>query len=109
MATTFKNAKKALTASRSDIYTCPSATSAIVFGIHLANVDGANNATATIDWTDSSDSNAATKLCNTLDVPADTAVQLLPKPIVLEAGDKVGGLASANSDIEATLAIIEKT
>ena len=107
MTNTLKNAKKALTTSSQDIYTCPASTKAIITNSHLANVDGTNNASATLDWTDSSDSNAATKIINTVDVPADAALSVLPKPIYLEAGDKLRGLASASGDIEATVALIE--
>ena len=54
MANTFKNACLAIGASRTDVYTCPAATAAVIHSIYLSNIDGTNNATVTIELYDSS-------------------------------------------------------
>jgi len=108
MANAYKNAKStSLTTSLADIYTCPSATEAIVLGIQVANIDGTNSADADVAWTDSSDSDAVTYLGKTISVPAGEAVSALVDKIVLEAGDKVQAKASAASDLCITVAVLE--
>jgi hypothetical protein len=56
MAETFKNARAALTTTLSDVYTCPSATTAIIIGCQCANVDGTSAASIELAWTDNSGS-----------------------------------------------------
>lgn len=103
----FKNAKAALTTSSATIYTCPASTVAIVLMAQVANIDGTNAADVTISWTDSSDSDAETKLASTISVPADAALSVLDGKLVLEAGDTLKGLASADSDLVITVSVME--
>lgn len=105
MANTYKNAKKALTGANQTIYTCPGATTAIVQAIHAANVASPSaDKEVTIDWTDASDSNTATTLASTMFVPEKSALNILDRPLVLEAGDTIRGLGV---DIHVTLSILE--
>ena len=107
MTTVFKNARLALTTSLADIYTCPAGTSAIVTLLHVANVDGANDADVSVVWTDSSDSDAVTYLAKTINVPADASFNTIEGKLVLEAGDKIRGLASADGDLELSMSVME--
>ena len=107
MAETFKNAKLALTTSSATIYTCPSATTAIILMCQVANIDGTNEADATISWTDSSDSATETFLAKTVSVPADSSLGILSGKMVLETGDTLKGLASADSDLAVTVSVLE--
>ena len=110
MAETYKNARKALdTTYGVAVYTCPSATTAIVLAAQAANVDGTNSADVSAQWLDSSAADVATRIVETLAVVADAAVNLLGGPVVLEAGDAFQAKASAAGDIELTLAILEIT
>ena len=103
----FKNAKLALTTTAATIYTCPASTVAIVLMCQAANIDGTNAADVTVSWTDASDSNAETKLASTISVPADAALSCLDGKLVLEAGDALKGLASADGDLVITVSVME--
>lgn len=107
MAETFKNAKLQLTTSAAAIYTCPSATTAIVLTAQIANIDGTNEADVSLSWIDSSDSNAETYLLKVVPVPAGASLGGLSNKLVLETGDSLKGLASANGDLSVTLSILE--
>jgi hypothetical protein len=107
MANEFKNFRGALTTSGVTAYTCPASTTAIVLHLQVANVDGTNSADVTVRWTDASNSNAVTRLANTVAVPADTSLSVLTGKLVLEAGDTIVGVASADSDLELSGSILE--
>lgn len=110
MANVFKNAKLALSASVQDIYTVPSATTAIVFNAHVANVSAIASASFPLDlvWTDSSDSDTATYLASGVVVPYNAAYEPISK-LILEAGDKLRGNSSASASLEITLSILEQS
>lgn len=98
---TGKTVGAALGTSSADIVT-NSAGSGKVFkvnAIYVANVDGTNNADATVGFYDAS-STTTFKLAYTMTVPADATLDVLSKAIYLEEGDKITGLASAVSDLE---------
>lgn len=107
MANTFKNAKTAMVTGGGTVYTCPAATTAIVIGGQIANIDGTNSANATVAWTDDSDSDTATNLLKTVPVAAGSAIPVLSGKLVLEAGDTVTALASADGDLVITLSVLE--
>jgi hypothetical protein len=106
MALTYKNAKKIVSGSYADVYTCPAGKSAIVTLAQAANVD-ASAYTLNAQWLDDSDSDTATRICHTLNIPAGSAVNILGGKLILEAGDRVQAMASSASKIELTLSIIE--
>ena len=107
MAETFRNFKLALDTTAATAYTCPSATTAIVLLAQVANIDGTNEADASVSWTDDSDSDAETYLIKSTPVPAGSALGVLSGKMVLEAGDTVKGLASAASDLVLTGSVLE--
>ena len=107
MAEAFKNFKLALGTSSATAYTCPAATTAILLLLQVSNVDGVNEADASISWTDSSDSDASTALVSAVPVPAGSALGVLSGKLVLEAGDTIAGLASAASDLVLTGSVVE--
>lgn len=107
MAATFKNAKLAVTTTMSTAYLCPAATTALVLMAQCANIDGINAADISLQWLDSSNSNTATKLAHTVNVPADAALGLLDGKLVLEAGDALQGQASAAGDLVLTVSVLE--
>ena len=109
MAITYKNASQAVGTSYATVYTCPAATTAIVLTAQAANVDGAVSADVSLQWLDESAADVATRIAETVAVPADTALNLLAGPVVLEADDQFQAKASAAGDIELTLAISEIT
>ena len=107
MAETFKNFKLALGTSSATAYTCPASTTAIVLLCQVANVDGTNEADATITWTDASDSDSSTALVSAVPVPAGSSLGVLSGKLVLEAGDTIAGLASAASDLVLSGSVVE--
>ena len=109
MALTYKNARQAVGTSYTTVYTCPAAATAVVVAVQMANVHASASANASLQWLDSSASNAATRLVNALPIPVNTAVSLLAGPLVLEAGDALQALASAASSLELNVSITEIT
>lgn len=74
-----------------------------IVSLYVANVDGTNNATVTVSVYSQDDiGGTAYKIANTITVPADATLVLVTKdaPIYLEEDRSIGGLASANSDLE---------
>ena len=109
MALTYKNARQAVGTSYTTVYTCPSATTAVVVVAQMTNVHATASANASLQWLDSSNSNAATRLVNALPIPVNTAASLITGPLVLEAGDALQALASATSSLELSVSITEIT
>ena len=109
MAETFYNARLAATTSYADIYTCPASATCLVLTCRATNIDGTNDATVSIRVLDS-DGSTATRIAETINVPADTSLEIAgTSKIVLETGDKLQGLASAASDIEIFASVLTLT
>ena len=109
MAETYKPFGAALTTTYATVYTCPSATTAIVLSAIAANVDGSVSAGVSAQWLDSSNSDTAKRIIDGVVVPATASVNLMSGPIALEAGDAFQAKASASGDIELTLVVDEIT
>jgi hypothetical protein len=107
MANAFKNAGAAIGTSRTDIYTCPSATEAVIHAVYLSNIDGVSSVDATVEIYDSSGTTYY-HVGKTLPVPADSTL-VLDKPINLEASDKLTVTASAAGDLECFISVLEIT
>lgn len=106
MAETFVNAKAVLADSATTIYTCPAATKAIIIGCQVTNL---SVSTQSLDfyWTDSSDTNIATYLANSIGVPTQSSYEPIGGKLVLEAGDTLFGVSSTASELEATVSVLE--
>ena len=90
------------------LLTCASNKVLKINTIIVSNVDGTNNADATISFYDSS-ATATYKLANTITVPADTTLVVISKDtaIYLEESDEIRGGASAASDLEVVISYEE--
>ena len=114
MANAFKNAGVAIGNSATTIYQTPiGVNSSVVHSIYIANVDGVNSATVNIEVsTDGAGSGSFFHVAKTVQVPADSTL-ILDKPINLynannaSAGDLMRATASAASDLEAFISILE--
>ena len=87
------------------------ASSGKVFKINsiiVANVDGTNSADIDVEFTDSDGSTKAL-LASTMPVPADSSLEVVSGKFVLETGDKIQAKASAASDIEMFVSMLEIT
>jgi len=114
MANAFKNAGVAIGSSATTIYQTPiGVNSSVVHSIYIANVDGVNSATVNIEVsTDGAGAANFFHIAKTVIVPADSTL-ILDKPINLynannaSAGDLMRATASAASDLEAFISILE--
>jgi len=108
MASAFKSAATTLsTTSRTDLYTAPASTTSVVHNLTIANIDGTNSATITIEVYKS----AATtyyKLAYLVPVPAGSTL-IFDKPINLETGDKISLTASASNALSGFVSVMQIT
>ena len=106
MAETFKNTRAVLGTSLSDVYTVPSATTAIVIGCQVTNVHTADRKTDVV-WTDASNGNAVTKLAHQIVIPEAASYEPIGGKLVLEAGDKIRALSEGANHLEMTVSVLE--
>ena len=114
MANAFKNAGVAIGNTATTIYQTPiGVNSSVVHSIYIANVDGVNSATVNIEVsTDGAGAANFFHIAKTVIVPADSTL-ILDKPVNLynannaSAGDLMRATASAASDLEAFISILE--
>jgi hypothetical protein len=106
MANTFKNARLLVQTTAADAYTCPSATTAVVIGVQVANTSTTNE-NVTVWWTDASASNAVTNLVKDVTVPGQSSLAPLGGKLVLEAGDKIRASGQVNNRAEVTVSVLE--
>jgi len=107
MANTFKNQGAALTTGGGVVYTAPGATQSIIHSCYISNIDGVNSADVSIKARATS-GDTYYHVAKTIPVPADSTL-VLDKPIDLEATGDVHMTASANSDLEVVMGILEIT
>ena len=105
MASTFKNIVKEMTTGTDTYYTCPSNTTAIVSGFTVTNFD-TSSGNATVYLTDNSASKTGYYLKS---VTISTGLAVTLPVIALEAGDSIGGTASANTRFTVAGAVLERT
>ena len=107
MPNAFKNARQLLQAASSvAVYTCPSATTAVVLGCQIANVS-ATAEEVRVWWTDASASNAVTDLVWDVSIPAKASLAPIEGKLVLEAGDTLRAQGQTDNDAEMTVSILE--
>ena len=101
------------TTTTTGILTCATDKLLKINSIFVANIDGTNSATVTLNFFDTDSDGSGTERTNpiasTVDVPADSTLVVLGKdsPIYLEEGDKITGGASANADLQCIIAYDE--
>ena len=71
MANTFKNAATGSSTTLQAMYTCPSATTAVIHAMYLSNIDGTNSATVNLSVSGSANFEGRVYLLKTVNVPAD--------------------------------------
>ena len=105
MAPNYKNAKVDLTATTvTTLYTCPTATTAIVKSI-LVSEDSGNADTITVTLTDSA--SAVFSLFKTKAVSANTTVELLTAPLVVEESEVLKVTAATANRLHVTASVLE--
>ena len=107
MANTYVNAKLDLTTTKiTTLYTCAALTKGIVKSILVAEDSGYAD-TITVTLTNSSSS--VFTLFNVKSVAANTTVELLSAPLVLEAGDILKVTAATANRLHVVASILEVT
>ncbi len=105
MAHNYKNAKVDLTATTvTTLYTCPTATTAIVKSI-LVSEDSGNADTITVTLTNSA--SAVFSLFKTKAVSANTTVELLTAPLVVEESEVLKVTAATANRLHVTASFLE--
>ena len=111
MANTFKNASLSSVnhSAFAMLYTCPSATTAIILGLAITNKTD-NAVTASVEFTDASDSNSTRLLLNEVSIPANTTLEVLSgQKYVLEASDILKVKAGTTTSLDAVLGLMQIT
>ena len=105
MAHNYKNAKVDLTATTvTTLYTCPTATTAIVKSI-LVSEDSGNADTITVTLTDTA--SAVFSLFKTKAVSANTTVELLTAPLVVKESEVLKVTAATANRLHVTASFLE--
>ena len=105
MANNFKNAKIDLTTTNATtLYTCPSATTSVVKSI-LVSEDSGNADTITLTLTNASA--AVFSLFKVKAVGANTTVELLTAPLVLEEGEILKATAATANRLHVVASLLE--
>ena len=105
MAHNYKNANVDLTATTvTTLYTCPTATTAIVKSI-LVSEDSGNADTITVTLTDTA--SAVFSLFKTKAVSANTTVELLTAPLVVEESEVLKVTAATANRLHVTASFLE--
>lgn len=105
MANNYKNAKADLTTTNvTTVYTCPAATTAIVKSI-LVSEDSGNADTITVTITDTA--SAAFSLFKVKAVGANTTVELLTAPLVVEESEILKFQAATANRLHVVASLLE--
>tara|TARA_R100001163_G_C5034458_1_gene173956 strand:+ start:50 stop:373 length:324 start_codon:yes stop_codon:yes gene_type:complete len=105
MANQYKNAKVDLTATTATtLYTCPTATTAIIKSI-LVSEDSGNADTITVTITDSA--SAVFSVFKVKAVGANTTVELLTAPLVIEESEIVKVTAATADRLHVVASLLE--
>ena len=110
MANTFKNAALASVnnSAYDTLYTAPSATTAVILGVALANKTG-NSVTVQVQFTDTSASTTH-QLLENVSIPGNTTLEVLQgQKYILETGDILKVQAGTASAIDVVAGLMEIT
>ena len=101
----FKTVTSEITNSNTVVYTAPTGFTGIILMAQVANVTS-GDVDVTFSHYDTS-ATVETELVKDFTVPPKDATSLLTGKLVLEAGDSVKSVASANSSLKLTLSVLE--
>jgi hypothetical protein len=105
LANNYKNAKVDLTTTNATtLYTCPAATTAIVKSI-IVSEDSGNADTITLTITDSS--SAVFSLYKVKAVSANTTIELLTAPLVVEENEILKATAATANRLHVVASLLE--
>ena len=106
MSNVYKNARVDLTSTdKTNVYTCPSETTAIIKSIRVTE-DSGNNDTVAVELYDNS-AEATFKITGTLTVSANTSTELLTVPLILEESDIIKATAGTANRIHVVMSLLQ--
>lgn len=108
MTDTFKTLNQTLGTSNTTVYAVPAGANAIVTLGQLTNIDGSVSVDTYVYLTDYASSNTKA-LVFKLPVPAGAATTFLTGKLALRANDSISAKASAASNADITVSVIEVT
>lgn len=112
MPNTFKSAELICTTALTTVYTCPTTnvngnvSASVCLMIQAANVTNRADV-LTVLWTDYSNSNAVTRLCYQVPVPAQQSIGCLTGKLVLEPNDTLKAQCGTFQAIELSVSVLE--
>jgi hypothetical protein len=108
MTDTFKTLNQTLGTSNTTVYSVPATANAIVTLGQLANIDGSVSADAYVYVTDNASGNTRALVFKT-PVPAGAATTFVTGKLALRPNDSISAKASAASNVDITVSVIEIT
>lgn len=104
MPNTFKNVLYECTGTIADVYTCPTATTAIVIGCQASNKVNTGDKVINV----SVQSGATTEpLVKNVSVPQNSSLGCVAGKLVLEAGDKLRAFTGTTGDVSLIVSVLE--
>jgi hypothetical protein len=94
-----------LTTANQDIYTVPTRFNTGVNSIYINNASG-STVTFSLDWYEAATATYHT-LAETVELPANSLLQITDYPLFLVKNDKIRGLSSANSSVNISISLEE--
>ena len=105
MTIRYKNAKTDLTTTNAtDVFSVPNATTAVIKSI-LVSEDSGNADTITLTLTDTSSN--VFSLFKTKSVSANTTIELLEQPIVLQESEVIKATAATGNRLHIVLSVLQ--
>lgn len=101
----FKTVTNELTDTNSVLYTTPTGFTGIVLMAQVSNVTATSKEVTFSHYNTSGD--IETELVKSLAIPGNDSTSVTTGKLVIEEGDSVKGLASANSSLKIILSILE--
>jgi len=100
----FKTITANLTTNSNVIYTAPALKTSIILSLQVTNIT-ANTANTT--FFHSTSTNQLVELCKDFEIPTKDSASILTGKIVLETGQKIVGLAGANTALKLVMSLLE--
>jgi hypothetical protein len=100
----FKTVTANLTTNSNVIYTAPALKTSIILSLQVTNIT-ANTANTT--FFHSTSTNQLVELCKDFEIPTKDSASILTGKLVLETGQKIVGLAGANTALKLVMSLLE--
>jgi hypothetical protein len=100
----FKTITANLTTNSNVIYTAPALKTSIILSLQVTNIT-ANTANTT--FFHSTSTNQLVELCKDFEIPTKDSASILTGKLVLETGQKIVGLAGANTAMKLVMRLLE--